>query len=46
MHKYLSNRIQHGINELSNIYKHVMLMLISYAKNIIEFTHIITTYLS
>ncbi|KHG30231.1 hypothetical protein F383_12678 [Gossypium arboreum] len=46
MHTYLSHNIQHVINELLNIYKHIMLMLISYAINIIEFTHIITTYLS
>ncbi|KHG08447.1 Protein fat-free [Gossypium arboreum] len=46
MYTYLSNNIQHGINELLNVYKHVMLMSIFYANNIIEFTHISTTYLS
>ncbi|KHG06034.1 Tyrosine recombinase XerC [Gossypium arboreum] len=39
MHTHIFNGIQQGINEHLNIHKHVMIMAISHATNIIGFTN-------
>ncbi|KHG09554.1 hypothetical protein F383_15324 [Gossypium arboreum] len=45
MHTYLYNSIQQSIHGHLNVHKHVMIMSISHPIDIIDFTHIFTTFM-